>query len=292
MELPLFPLHSVLCPGVALPLHIFEERYRLMVARCIEEGQPFGVVLIREGHETRPLRGRVADVGTTALIRQAGRYPDGRLDIVTVGGQRFRIESLDEDREPYLVGEVSFLEEPIGDAPVARRLAERVSERFLRYLELLQPALESESDSEIEVELVVEAPEGEPEEPPVPAAEEEAAPAESVLESLVASDPEEEAGAEVGSSGDDGPATDSERAEMLMAAARRLVTPEDPTHLSYVLSGLIQVELPSRQELLEAPDTESRLRRLDAVLRREIQLLERRLKPLVVDPRLSALRRN
>lgn len=291
MELPLFPLHSVLCPGVALPLHIFEERYRLMVARCIEEGQPFGVVLIREGHETGPLRGRVADVGTTALIRQAGRYPDGRLDIVTVGGQRFRIERLDEDREPYLLGEVSLLEEPIGDAPVARRLAERVSERFLRYLELLQPALESESDSEIEVELVVEAPEGEPDEPPLPAAEGEAAPAESVLESLV-SDPEDEGESEVERSGDDGPAPDAERAEMLMAAARRLVTPEDPTHLSYVLSGLIQVELPSRQELLEAPDTESRLRRLDAVLRREIQLLERRLKPLVVDPRLSALRRN
>jgi Lon protease-like protein len=292
MELPLFPLHSVLCPGVALPLHIFEERYRLMVARCIEEGRPFGVVLIREGHETGPLRGRVAAVGTTALIRQAGRYPDGRLDIVTVGGQRFRIDSLDEGREPYLLGEVSFLEEPIGDAPMARRLAERVSERFLRYLELLQPVLESDSDSEIEVELVVEAPEGEPEEAQATGAE-EGAPAESVLESLIAPDPEaEDVESDVAGAGDDGPATDAERTEMLMAAARRLVTPEDPTHLSYVLSGLIQVELPSRQELLEAPDTESRLRRLDAVLRREIQLLERRLKPLVVDPALSALRRN
>jgi Lon protease-like protein len=289
MELPLFPLHSVLCPGVALPLHIFEERYRLMVARCIEEGQPFGVVLIREGHETGPLLGRVADIGTTALIRQAGRYPDGRLDIVTVGGQRFRIDGLDEDREPYLLADVTLLEEPIGDAPTARRFAERVSERFLRYLELLQPALESDDGSEIEVELVIESTESEPEGEASEADEGEPSPAVgSILESLI-SDPDEPAGSPAG---DPATANEADRAEMLMSAARRLVTPEDPTHLSYVLSGLIQVELPSRQQLLEAPDTEARLRRLDAVLAREIQLLGRRLKPLVVDPRLSAMRRN
>ncbi|MFI5199818.1 MAG: LON peptidase substrate-binding domain-containing protein, partial [Candidatus Limnocylindrales bacterium] len=49
MELPLFPLHTVLCPGVALPLKIFEERYRLMTRRCLERDEPFGIVLIREG---------------------------------------------------------------------------------------------------------------------------------------------------------------------------------------------------------------------------------------------------
>ena len=70
-----------------------------------------------------------------------------------------------------------------------------------------------------------------------------------------------------------------------MAAARRLVEPEDPTALSYVLSGLIQVELPSRQRLLEAATTELRLRRLEGLLGREIDLLNRDLKPLVVDAR-------
>jgi Lon protease-like protein len=286
MELPLFPLHNVLCPGVALPLHVFEERYQLMVARCIEQGEPFGVVLIREGREVGPLDGRVAEVGTTALIRQAGRYPDGRLDIVTIGGQRFRINGLDDESEPYLLAQVTLLGEPIGDAPLARQLAQRVSDRFLKYLELLQPALEGDDGSEIEVELFIETPDpgaglDEPPEfaievaTPEPTAESFFEAAEFSVErtSIEASD-------------------DEERAEMLMQAARRLVTPDDPTALSYVLSGLIQVELPSRQRLLEAPDTETRLRRLNAVLGREIQLLGRRLKPLIVDQRMTALRRN
>jgi hypothetical protein len=77
-----------------------------------------------------------------------------------------------------------------------------------------------------------------------------------------------------------------------MAAARRLVTPEDPTALSYVLAGLVHVELPARQGLLEAMDTEARLRRLDDLLSREIRLLDRHLKPLVVDARGAESRRN
>jgi hypothetical protein len=72
IEIPLFPLRSVLCPGVALPLHIFEERYRLMISRCIERGEPFGVILLRQGREVGPIRGEVAAVGTTAAIRRAG----------------------------------------------------------------------------------------------------------------------------------------------------------------------------------------------------------------------------
>ena len=140
IEIPLFPLRSVLCPGVALPLHIFEERYRLMIERCIERGEPFGVVLVREGRDVGPLRGRLAEVGTTAAIRRAGKYPDGRLDILTVGQQRFVVESLDTASEPYLVGRVRLLDEPIGPEEEARLGAERVGRRFLEYLELLQPA--------------------------------------------------------------------------------------------------------------------------------------------------------
>ena len=51
MKIPLFPLHTVLCPGIVVPLHIFEERYREMTRRCLDTGEPFGVVLIREGRE-------------------------------------------------------------------------------------------------------------------------------------------------------------------------------------------------------------------------------------------------
>jgi hypothetical protein len=308
MELPLFPLHSVLCPGVALPLHIFEERYRLMVARCMDRGEPFGVVLIREGRDTGPLDGRIASVGSTAIISEVNRYPDGRLDIMTVGGRRFHITAVDRDHEPYLVGEVEILGEPLGDGAAARQLAHRVSRRFLEYLDLLQPAVTQDEDDvtvEIEIELS-----GEPATDPDPAASVEEAPeAEDsatdegleVVVEAVPGEPGEGSGAGPGFRQDPREqelsaameaASDAERHELLMAAARRLAVPDDPTALSYILGGLVQVELPTRQALLEAVDAETRLRQLDAVLSREIRLLGRRLKPLLVDPRLAQVRRN
>ena len=265
MELPLFPLHAVLCPGVALPLHIFEERYRLLINRCIEGTQPFGVVLIREGRETGSFGGRIADVGTTAIIRQVTKFEDGRMNIMTVGGRRFRVDSVAEQREPYLIGDVRLLDEPVGDEAEAARLARRVSQRFLRYLELLQPAMTDEDGPEIEVEIEVEGADE-------PAGGHDATRGETPL--------------------DLGARTEAERHELLMAAARRLAVPDDPTALSYILGGLVHVELPARQALLEAADAESRLRELDSLLWREIQLLGRRLKPLAIDPTASALRRN
>jgi Lon protease-like protein len=310
MELPLFPLHSVLCPGVALPLHIFEERYRLMIGRCVERGEPFGVVLIREGRDTGPLDGRIASVGSTAIISEVKRYPDGRLDIMTVGGRRFHITAVDSDQEPYLVGEVDFLEEPLGDGAAARQLAHRVSRRFLEYLDLLQPALAQDDDDvtvEIEIELTGE-PATDPD--PDPGASGEPEPGASgtvtdegleVVVEAVPDEPGESSGAERGFGQDPREqelsaameaASDAERHELLMAAARRLAVPDDPTALSYILGGLVQVELPTRQALLEAVDAETRLRQLDAVLSREIRLLGRRLKPLLVDPRLAQVRRN
>ncbi len=89
-ELPLFPLQTVLFPGRTLPLHIFEERYRSMIADCMEQDSPFGVVLIKEGHEV----GEPAvphPIGTTARIVQVDRLPDGRMNILTRGDKRFRI---------------------------------------------------------------------------------------------------------------------------------------------------------------------------------------------------------
>ncbi|MGZ3585950.1 MAG: LON peptidase substrate-binding domain-containing protein [Candidatus Limnocylindrales bacterium] len=278
MELPLFPLHTVLCPGVALPLHVFEERYRRLVGRCLDAREPFGVVLIREGREVGSSDLRLARVGTTALIREAGRYPDGRFELMTVGGRRFHIDAVAQGREQYLVADVEVLEEPIGDATAARRLSHRVSTRFLEYLELLQPALADASDGpEIEVEIVVE-PADQAQPPVEPGAMAPLLPLDGALSDTT------EISITTGS--------DAERRDLLMAAARRLVTPDDPTALSYVLTGLVQLELRSRQALLEAPDTERRLRQLEALLGREIDLLRRQLKPLVVDPATDALRRN
>ena len=100
MELPLFPLHTVLCPGVALPLKVFEDRYRAMVKRCLDQDEPFGVVLIRDGREVGAGATAIATVGTIAEIREASKYSDGRYDLLVVGTRRFRIESVAVGREP------------------------------------------------------------------------------------------------------------------------------------------------------------------------------------------------
>ncbi|HLI26663.1 MAG TPA: LON peptidase substrate-binding domain-containing protein [Chloroflexota bacterium] len=117
-ELALFPLQVVLFPGMALPLHIFEERYKLLMARCLERGEQFGVVLIREGFEV----GEPAEpyaVGTEALLHRVERLPEGRFNLVVVGGRRFRcVEHLQE--RPYRVARVAWLpEDEAADAALA-----------------------------------------------------------------------------------------------------------------------------------------------------------------------------
>jgi hypothetical protein len=253
-------------------------------------------VLIREGRETGPLDGRISRIGTTAIIRDAGRYPDGRFDLMTVGGRRFRIETLTDSQEPYLIADVRYLREPVGDPDMARTLAERVSARFLRYLEVLQPALEDDDDdAEYEVEVIVD---DDPENIGVSGSAAASMPGvEGRSDRRAASGPEDRGEGGRGSADNAPPdriiaGTEADRRELLMAAARRLVVPEDPTAISYVLSGLIQVELPSRQRLLEAATTELRLRRLEGLLGREIDLLNRDLKPLVIDARGATGRLN
>ena len=102
-ELPLFPLNTVLFPGMPLPLHIFEERYKAMVADCIRDGRPFGVVLIAEGMAEGGPPATPHAVGCTAEIAQVQPLEEGRMLIVTVGRERFRIVRL-KQAEPYLVG--------------------------------------------------------------------------------------------------------------------------------------------------------------------------------------------
>lgn len=102
-DLPLFPLNTVLFPGMVLPLHIFEERYKLMINQCLERERPFGVLLIREGREVGesavPYR-----VGTTALIAGLSRLDGGQMNIVAIGSERFRLRGLRYD-QPFLVGD-------------------------------------------------------------------------------------------------------------------------------------------------------------------------------------------
>jgi Lon protease-like protein len=137
--LPLFPLGTVLYPGLVLPLHIFEERYRQLVRDLLAgpEPQRFGVIAIREGRETG-IAGVSAlhEVGCTATVRQVEQYADGRYDLVTVGTERFRLVGLD-DSQPYLQGEVDLLAEATGDEAAAALAARAVQEAFRGYLEAL-----------------------------------------------------------------------------------------------------------------------------------------------------------
>lgn len=138
MELPLFPLNSVLFPGATLPLHIFEERYKLMISRCIEEASPFGVLLIRSGDEV----GGAAepfDVGTTARIARVQRLEEGRMNLICFGEKRFRwTRRLQE--APYLIGEVEPLESTDDEGDDVRELAEAVGAQFGEYYRLFLAA--------------------------------------------------------------------------------------------------------------------------------------------------------
>ncbi|MCS6862835.1 MAG: LON peptidase substrate-binding domain-containing protein [Abditibacteriales bacterium] len=136
MELSLFPLHVVLFPGMALPLHIFEERYKRMIQRCLEGDGTFGVVLIREGSEV----GAPATpflVGTRARIINVERLPDGRMNLLTLGQERFRITRYWEE-DGYLRGAVTFLEdETPGEPAQLSALVERTRQLLVPYLTAL-----------------------------------------------------------------------------------------------------------------------------------------------------------
>lgn len=139
-RLALFPLGTVLFPGLVLPLHLFEERYRLLIADLLERPEPrgFGVVGIELGHEVgENAAHRLAEVGCVAELREATRHPDGRYDIVTVGARRFRLKELDRSR-PYLQGEVEYLAEEAGADPWP--IARRVRRLFRLYRDRLRAA--------------------------------------------------------------------------------------------------------------------------------------------------------
>jgi Lon protease-like protein len=131
VDLRLFPLNTVLFPGMRLPLHIFEERYKLMIRECIEEDAPFGVALIKSGDEVGS-SSVPYDVGTMARILQVEYLDDGRMNIFTIGQQRFRIVTVNTT-QPYLRAEVTALEpEPAGDG--AYSVMPRVRLMFDDYL--------------------------------------------------------------------------------------------------------------------------------------------------------------
>jgi Lon protease-like protein len=133
MELPLFPLQTVLYPGLPIPLHVFEDRYRQMFERILAGERRFGVVAIARGLEVGgPARHH--PVGCVAEVRDVHRYPDGRLDVVAHGQHRFRIDGVVQ-ASPYIVAEVRRLAERTGEAASHRCVL--VGRLFTRYVAAL-----------------------------------------------------------------------------------------------------------------------------------------------------------
>lgn len=141
--LPLFPLNVVLFPHMPLPLHIFELRYRQMIAECLEEGHSFGVVAIREGTETGPAT--PYDVGTLAKIVRIDRLDDGRMNLLVMGASRFTIVRTADDR-PYLRGEIRIVPETGDDLDETARLTETTAINFRQYSNLLRELVGQQPD--------------------------------------------------------------------------------------------------------------------------------------------------
>jgi Lon protease-like protein len=105
--MPIFPLELVLLPGVPLPLHIFEPRYKEMIAECLDQKKPFGVV--------RASSDGVADIGCTAEIMSVTKkYDDGRMDILTRGVERFEVIQVNQERS-FLQAEISLVQDEDDD---------------------------------------------------------------------------------------------------------------------------------------------------------------------------------
>lgn len=137
--IPVFPLNTVLFPGMVLSVRVFEDRYKEMMDLCIREQQPFGVVLIKEGSE-------VGDtpvpfhVGTMAAIKIVNKLEDDKLEVKAVGQRRFRIEKLLTDKA-YLSAEISEFPIREGSRIQAEAMARSVRPRFMEYVDLLDKAV-------------------------------------------------------------------------------------------------------------------------------------------------------
>ena len=124
--LPLFPLQLVLFPGSSLPLHIFEERYKILINKCIEETKEFGINLFHHNEFQK--------VGCTAVVTSVTqRYDDGRMDIIVLGRRRYTLLRYDVGRAPYMVGQVQFF------VAMPERINKKLAEATVRlYNELVE----------------------------------------------------------------------------------------------------------------------------------------------------------
>src|SRR3954463_6494983 len=134
-DFPLFPLGMVALPSELVPLHIFEERYKTMIARCLEDGSEFGIVWLSDDG--------LREVGCACEIAEVlERMPDGRLNLVARGTRAFRIEARREDPPPP-AGTVEFLEDRVEDAD-----DDAAAEAHAAFADLVSQATDEEPDTD------------------------------------------------------------------------------------------------------------------------------------------------
>ena len=135
-DLPLFPLPLVLVPGESRALHIFEPRYRQMLADCQAGDMRFGLLPVLPGEPVQPDPGAV---GCTAHVERVAALPGGRSDIIVSGENRFRLLQYRETDRLYLIGSVTEISDDPAENPAElHRLRDEVTERFAQYLDLLR----------------------------------------------------------------------------------------------------------------------------------------------------------
>ncbi len=250
MRRPLFPLNLVLFPGQTLPLHIFEERYKKLLQRCLSEQIPFGMLLVKEN--SRAGRGTPHSIGTFAVVTSADEVEEGRCvipaphkggcyHIICQGDERFRVGTLDRSEAEYLVGEVELYPDEPAPEPALAMVGERVSSLFDDYyrhrIALMGGWQRETAPGETTVLFDISA----------------LLKGQNRIDSAVP--------------GDKGART-----------IRAPSLPADPTALSHSVASELNITPEAKQELLELPSALARLQREAEILAEETPQLEERLK--------------
>lgn len=250
MRVPIFPLPQVLFPGQILPLHIFEERYKQMLQRCLRERLPFGIVLVRENGRFRGSAPH--SIGTLASVIQINEMPEGTCvmpaphrgncyHIVCKGTDRFRITNLDRREAEYLVADIELFPDEPAPPPALAMVAQRVASLFDEYYRGVVALTGGW--------------------------QREAAPGERTMMpdmmTLAAGQ------AQRGGEDPEGRATRTITVPSL---------PADPTSLANVVAAELNMQPQVKQELLEAPSALARLQREAEILAEETPQMEERIK--------------
>ena len=155
-DLPLFPLNTVLFPGIPLRLHIFEDRYKQMVQACLQTSQPFGVVLIRSGNEALGPLAEPYPIGCIAQIMRIQELSEGRYNLLVIGRERFRILSRDDSSRPYMMGTVVAFPLQTNPGEDLGRITEQLRSFLRHYLEVWSEAGHHPMDPDVIPENPVE----------------------------------------------------------------------------------------------------------------------------------------